>query len=174
MRKHIPTICLIAAPYIFVLLAVVFVAVNGGLTADAFLYILITFGVIVAAVQIPNIIYALVIFAKKEKYGRLFFLSFLCKICHIPFFIAMFILGALLSIMIIFTIPLIIIIVIIDYTFLFATSAYGILGIIREYKEKKLRLPQTILHIWLHLCFVLDIVSAIYLFSLSKKKKMTT
>ena len=35
MRKHILIIFLIAAPYIFVLLAVAFVAVNGGLTADA-------------------------------------------------------------------------------------------------------------------------------------------
>jgi len=134
--KYLPMFFLFAAPYVLLFVMVVVCWVENGLTATALGIILISFVVIILLIYIPNTIYAVILLIKKEESQNILLWNFILKMFHIPFYIFMFILGLLFSIMLLFTIPLVIIIIVMDYTLFWATSLYGIVGIIQAKREK--------------------------------------
>ena len=175
MKKILP-ILLIAAPYIFladIFLLILYASTHESFFGYALAIMPISYFVMVAIVFIPNIICAIFRCAKGESSKRLLFWNLIIKLCHIPFYIVMFILGffmAVLSLKLLGPIFIAIAIAIIDYSLLLASSVYGITGIFRAKKEGKLSLSAVVLHTLMHFIFVFDIISAIYVYAKSKKQ----
>lgn len=101
---------------------------------------------------------------------RLPLYNMLLKLLHIPFYIGVFVLGILsLVIMVVPALvlvsPIIIMyLVFVDCLLMITTSMYGIRSAVLLYKKGLVSKTFTVIHILLHLCFVTDVISAIWVF----------
>jgi len=173
MKRYYPAFFLIAAPYIFLLIAILAIVLDDGLSNSALNITVISYLVMVAFIFLPNIIFAIYLLVKKGESTRILFWDMVLKLSHIPFFIVILTVGIILSLLLTFTISLLLLLVAVDYLLLLATSSYGIIGIVRARKEKQISLASAIVHIVLHLIFVTDVISAliVYLQSRAAKRK---
>lgn len=88
---------------------------------------------------------------------NLAFWNMVIKLCHIPFYILIFIIGIAFMIVI----PLLFFI---DMLFLLMSSAYGISALVRAKKQGSIGTPFLAANILCHLFFVADVVSAVVVY----------
>lgn len=131
--------------------------------------------VLTAVVYILNVINACK--PKAEDTGALALTDMIVKLVHIPFYLMIFMIGVMslvLMVVPIFTFisPIIaIMLAIIDYFLMLTSSAYGIRALILARKDGIISTKFMVLHVIMHFCFVLDIVSAIIVCIKLKKVK---
>lgn len=130
--------------------------------------------VLTVIVYLANIIYACLMRGGDACY-RLAFWNMIIKLCHIPFYIGIFLLGVvfLLAMVVpalLFISPMIVgLFMIIDFFLMITSSAYGINALIRAGKRKALSVKCVVVNVILHLIFVCDTISAVYVFIKLKK-----
>ena len=169
-RKWIPILLEIWPYLVLVLLGLLLKQENQRSGLVLFLLIVMT-----AAVYILNIANACM--GKREDTRELALTDMLIKLIHIPFYLVIFVLGLLtLLIMVVpvfsFISPMIVMMLaIIDYFLMLTSSAYGINALICAKKEGIISTNFMVLYIVMHLCFVLDIISAIIIYMKLKKSK---
>lgn len=162
MKKRILPILLIISPYIYV---------------SIFVFKLMKFAkflpiislLIVAAVFIPNIIYAFVIARHGESSTSLLFWDMLLKLCNVPIYIIVFIFGFIIALFpkgFIVTFFL----VIFDYILLIPSSMYGVSGLLQARREGKITTAAAVGNIVLHFLFCTDVISAVVMYCAVKKK----
>lgn len=121
-------------------------------------------------VSISNMIYAFLLGKHGEKSIVLLFWDIILKLCNIPIYIMSFILGlemALLPAGIAMTVA----IVILNYVLLLSTSMYGVSGLLKAIREKKITKITAVINIILHFLFCVDVISAITMFCVVKAKE---
>lgn len=167
--KKLPMIVLLVAPYIFVFVAVVICIIEDGFTANALGYIGYEYLIMLMVVLIPNMVYAFVL--KRNGYDQrdLFFWNLILKLSHIPIYILIFMLGVFMGMMIlgIMAIPFL---AVFDYSLLLSSSMYGISGLSYVSNRCSFSKKQVIICGICQFIFVLDVLSAIYLFGKSRKE----
>lgn len=164
MKRYYPAFFLAAAPYLFLITFYIVATFNFDFSINIYTYL-----AIIVLIYLPNTIFTIVLLVKREQSSRILFWNFVLKLCHIPSFILTFIFGLILSMVIIFTFPLLVILIVGNYLLLLATSAYGIIGIVRATVEGKIALSYALLHIFLHFIFMADFVSAAMLYFQSRE-----
>ena len=101
------------------------------------------------------------------------FWNLLVKLCHIPAYILVFFIGMIMAGSLITGVPfgliLIPVLVGIDCLLLLTTSAYGIKALYLAKKQERITREFMIVHILLHLVFVLDLISSVIIFCKIKK-----
>ena len=161
--KKLPMIVLLVAPYIFVFVAIVICIIEDGFTANALGYIGYEYLIMLMVVLIPNMVYAFVL--KRNGYNQrdLFFWNMTLKLSYIPIYILIFMLGAFIGMMIlgIMAIPFL---AVFDYSLLLSSSMYGISGLSYVSNRGSFSKKQVIICGICQFIFVLDVLSAIYLF----------
>ena len=133
-------------------------------------FILWIFCVLAApVVYIVNIIYVCR-FKDDSAFRQLAFWDMIIKLCHIPFYLFMAILGMFtLLVMVvpafIFTSPAIVLMLIAsNYLLLASSSSYGVSALVRAKAAGKISARCMVVNIILHFFFVLDVISSIYVF----------
>lgn len=133
--------------------------------------------VLTVAVYLLNIICACMD-KGEETYRRLAYWDMLTKLAHIPFYLAVFVLGVLLLLTIVvpamvFVTPLMVgMLVVIDLLLMITTSLYGINALLKGCRRGLISKTYTIVHIVLHCFFVTDVISAVMIyFKLRKAEK---
>lgn len=167
--KKFPMLALMLAPYIFILAAVLICIIEDGFTANAMGYIGCEYLIMLIAVLIPNMVYAFVLKRNGYKQRDLFFWNMTLKLSHIPIYILIFMLGVFMGMMIlgIMAIPFL---VLFDYSLLLSSSMYGISGLSYVSNRGSLSKKQVIICGICQFIFVLDVLSAIYLFGKFRKE----
>lgn len=167
-RKWLP-ILLMIWPYLTVALMYL-VFNNENEFQSLFLLLMI---ILTAVVYILNIVNAST--RKSEDACQLAFWDMLMKLVHIPFYMVMFVFGLLFLLTmvvpaLILVSPIIVIaLAVIDFCLMITTSFYGINALIRARANGIVSTRSMILHIIMHLFFVLDVISAIVVFVKLKK-----
>lgn len=167
-RKWLPLI-LIGWPYVCAGLLFVLLS-NENQFAVIMLLLLI---LLTAVVYVLNIINACTY--KKEGTCQLAFWNMLMKLVHIPFYLVVFIIGAMffLSMVLpalIFVSPIVVIMLaIIDLCLMITTSLYGINALIRARGNGIITTKFMVVNIIMHLFFVFDVISAVVIFAKIKR-----
>ena len=124
-------------------------------------------------VYIANIICAC---RAKDPKG-LSFWNMLMKLFHIPAYVLIFMVGAMLAGQLIVGSPLGLIIVpilvVIDVLLLCTTSSYGVCALVRSMQENRISVAFMVVNIILHFLFVWDVVSSIIVYCKIRKTKPT-
>lgn len=125
--------------------------------------------VLTVAVYLLNIICACM--DKDENaYRRLAFWDMVMKVVHIPFYLAVFVLGVLLLLTIVvpamvFVTPFMVgILVVVDLMLMITTSLYGVNALLKGCRRGLISKSYTIVHIVLHCFFVTDVISAVMIY----------
>lgn len=114
----------------------------------------------------------------EEAARKLAFYDMVIKLIHIPFYTVVFLMGVLFVLAmvvpaLIFFSPIVVFcLVVIDFFLMITSSMYGISAAVKLAKKGMISKGGCVLHILLHLIFVTDIISAIYLYIKSKRKKV--
>lgn len=167
--KKLPMIALLVTPYIFVFVAIVICIIEDGFTANALGYIGYEYLIMLMVVLIPNMVYAFVL--KRNGYNQrdLFFWNMILKLSHIPIYILIFTLGVFMGMMIL-GIMLSPFLFVFDYSLLLSSSMYGISGLSYVSNRGLFSKKQVIICGVCQFIFVLDVLSAIYLFGKFRKE----
>ena len=171
-KKRFFPITLALWPYLYIVLSFVFSAYEE-------LYGMFFWGgmVLTVEVYIANIIYACTC-KGEDSYYHLAFWNMLIKLIHIPFYIGVFLLGALfllVAVVPIFTFmaPLLILFLFFVDVFLMITSSmYGVNALIRAGKKHVVSKKYVIINIILQFLFIADVISAIVLYIKVRKKRL--
>lgn len=134
MKKRILPILLLISPYFYILFAIVGIAhyhLDILLPQLNFIHLCM-----VIVIFIPNAIYAFVLVAHGEKSDVILFWDMLLKVCNIPIYIMVFIVGFFTTLLGPFGIPLILLLVSFDYLLLLPSTMYGVGGLIQARREK--------------------------------------
>ncbi len=127
-----------------------------------------------AVIYVLNIVHASR--HKNKDIRGLALAGMLIKLVHIPFYLIIFMLGVMaLAVMVVpvfvFISPVIVIILaIIDFFLMLTSSAYGINALVGAQKQGIISKRFMIIHILMHLCFILDIISAIIVYIKLRKE----
>ena len=123
-------------------------------------------------VYIANIICA----CRTKSAKHLAFWNMLMKIIHIPAYVIIFMIGAMLTGQLIVGLPfgliIVPILVVIDVLLLCTTSAYGTCALVRAKREGCISTIFTVVNIILHFLFVWDVVSSIIVYRKIRKTKI--
>ena len=124
--------------------------------------------VVTAIVYIMNVIHACG--GKMQDAKGLAFVDMVIKLIHIPFYLIVFLIGLVAFVLMVvpvfaFIAPaLAIMLAIIDFFLMLTSSSYGISALIRARKSGMISTTFMVVHMIMHLCFVLDIISVIIVF----------
>lgn len=163
MKKRIPTIFLLISPYAYILISVLCIMHFGSLNANAMKLLISIFLGFVIVVFIPNIIYAFILVKKGECSKKLLFWDMLLKLCNIPIYVAVFVLGLILALIpmgFVFTITF----AIFDYLLLLPSSMYGVSGLIRAHRENRISTAMTVVMGALHFFFCMDVIVSVIMY----------
>ncbi|MBD5548337.1 MAG: hypothetical protein HDQ97_13205 [Lachnospiraceae bacterium] len=171
-KKRFFPITLAIWPYLYVVLSYVFSAYEE-------LYGMFFWGgmVLTLVVYISNIIYACIC-KGEDSYYHLAFWNMLIKLIHIPFYLGVFLVGAvflLVAVVPIFTFmaPLMILFLFFVDVFLMITSSmYGVSALVRASKKQVVSKTYAIINIILQFLFIADVISAIVLYIKVRKKRL--
>lgn len=172
MKKCIPLIAFIVAPYLFFLLIILLPSLPIFYYCNGYQIIFISFLIITVLFYIPAIIYSF-FFAKKAESKQLIFWAMIMKIVNIPIFAVMFIIGFFFFILplgFVITIP----VVIFDLFMLIPSSIYAVHGLSKAYEEGKISFNMSLLNVFLNFIFCTDVVSSVTIYFILKKKKLNT
>ena len=120
---------------------------------------------------ICNLIY---IFASKKEYATdLLKTAFLIKVIHIPTYILIFVLGVIMGLMVFMTLPLIILLIVIDLLTLWISGMISIHALIKSLKEGEM-CPKALFVIALvcQMFFCADIISMLVIRIVIRKNKL--
>ncbi|WP_252236758.1 MULTISPECIES: hypothetical protein [unclassified Clostridium] len=166
MKKCILPIMLIISTYLLILIT--FKGNHKGVLANLnliFLGISIIF-------FISNMIYPFILAKHGESSTALLFWDMLLKLCNIPIYIVVFMFGSIMMIWPLgFGVVIALFLALFDYIMLLPSSMYGVNGIVRAYREKKITKSTAVVNCILHFLFCLDVVSAIVMFCIVKSKR---
>lgn len=158
LKRFMP-LCLLIAPYAFVGIVFVLCAAEGGLSANALSMAVNVYLAIGAVVFLPNMIYAFV--ARRRATARqLLFWDMMLKLCNIPIYLAVFLFGIMMALMIL-GIMLVPFLILFDYLLLLPSTMYGFSGLLQARREGRLSRAAMVGHMILHAFFCLDVVSAV-------------
>lgn len=154
--KKIPMIFMLCAPYLLF-----------GLYMSENIKALFVGLILFAAVMLFGALYAF--FLPRIGYGgeQILFWCMLLKILNIPVFLLTFVVALGLFVVII---PLIPLLFLFDYLLLLATSMYGLNGLLKCGKEKRLPAKVVGVNIVLQFIFCADVFSAIYCYVKVRKQ----
>lgn len=150
--------------YIFEILFVVCAYIQN----EILLYVSLVFAIISLPLLALNIVYALIKIGKPFEDSLTF--GFVTKLCAIPFFLLNFflcfiLLAGFLNPWLLIGVPLVLALEIgMTYLVLIATSINSVIYLIRKMISKEIPLDVGAFNVVLHLFFVLDVFSSLYLF----------
>ena len=149
----------VIAPYTLVAFMFCSVSYNTNIRAALIVYI---------AILLLNMGYAFLLpwmgFGGKE----ILFWNMLLKLCHIPVYLGVMFFVLLTHAL---SLPLVPILVVFDYSLLLSSTMYGISGMLRCYKEKRLNSVTLVANMIAQFVFCLDVISAIYCFIKTRKSE---
>lgn len=114
-------------------------------------------------------------FAFHGTHQQLSFYGMVIKLVHIPFYLAGFALGILLLFSMVvpaflFISPILIAVLgVVEFFLMVASSMYGVSASLRMARTGYLPKKSVVLHIVFHFIFVMDVISAIFLYRASRK-----
>jgi len=172
MKKRILPILLLLSPYFYLIIVFLGFRLTHATLGDGML--LLPFCGFIVAVFIPNMVYAFVLAKRGEKSTTLLFWDMLLKLCNIPIFVAVFLLGMLMSMTLIqFAIVVVLVCAAFDYALLLPSTMYGISGLIQARREGKITTATFVINVILHFWLCTDVISAIVMYwKVSKKSKV--
>lgn len=135
----------------------------GSLSNEIITVIAIAAGVTGVAAIVCNIVY---IFATKNTSPtELIKTAFWVKVCHIPTYVIIYIIGVILGLMFFMTFPIIIFLILIDLITLWLSGMISIYSIIRGFKEKSIFSKAVlIVSLILQFMFCADIITMFILY----------
>lgn len=160
MKKKIPMLLLLAAPY--AMLGGAALAFTGGRAGFALLAWALAF----LLVFLPNMVYAFILPRKGYTQRQLLFWNMLLKLCNIPFYCLVFLMGMMMSV---FVIPLLPIFILVDYTVLLPSTMYGVSGLLQARKARRVSTKALVVNGIMQFMFCLDVCSAVYLYTSSHR-----
>lgn len=163
MKKRILMIALLVMPYILV--GSVYITKSADHVPVAWLMMCLF-------VFLPNMLYAFLLPRMGYTERQLFFWNMLLKICNIPIYCLVFLMGVVMTA---FVLPILYlpILVFFDYSLLLPSTMYGISGLWRAYQERMISRNVLIIHVIMQFMFCLDVCSSVYLYvSMRKAKKV--
>jgi len=164
MKKVFPFILLVW-PYLFMPAAFL----DSQSSEGGMLWLLI-YCILTPIIYIANIICA----TRTQDAKSLACWNMALKLCHIPSYLFVFLIGlasAVAMIKLPFTALIIPILVIIDVLLLCTTSAYGVCALVRSKQEGQISTAFMVVNIILHILFVWDVVSSIIVCCKIRKTK---
>ncbi|WP_252250937.1 hypothetical protein [Clostridium sp. ZBS13] len=166
MKKRILPIMLIISTYLVILIT--FKGNHKGILANLNLIFIVTSIIFF----ISNMIYPFILAKHGESSTTLLFWDMLLKLCNIPIYIVVFMFGSIMMIWPLgFGVVIALFLALFDYIMLLPSSMYGVNGIVRAYREKKITKSTAVVNCILHFLFCLDVVSAIVMFCIVKSKR---
>src|SRR5699024_3904011 len=85
-------------------------------------------------VFLPNMVYAFILPRKGYTQRQLLFWNMLLKLCNIPFYCLVFLMGMMMSVFVILLLP---IFILVDYTVLLPSTMYGVSGLLQARKARR-------------------------------------
>ena len=167
MKKRILPLLLLIAPYIYVFIILYNYKMEKELPYQA---VILFFWILVLAVYVPNIFYAFKIAKNGADSTCLLFWDMLLKLCNIPIYIMVFVLGSCVVPFPVWGIISALILSFFDYWLLIPSSMYGVNGLIQARKEGKITPVSALINGILHFFFCVDVISAIIMYRAVKKK----
>lgn len=160
MKKRIPMLLLLAAPYAMLGSAALAFAGRRAWLA------LLAWGLAFLLVFLPNMVYAFMLPRIGYTQRQLLFWNMLLKLCNIPFYVLVFLMGMMMSV---FVIPLLPILILVDYTVLLPSTMYGVSGLLKARKARGISKKVLIVNGIMQFTFCLDVCSAVYLYVSSRR-----
>lgn len=164
MKKRIFPLLLLLSPYLYAVILFVCDQVGYKITdsQDAIIIGLI------AAVFIANMVYPFVA-AKWKSSRELLFWDMLIKLCYIPIYVLVFIVGVFF-LLVPKGIVLLVFFVVFDYLLLLPSTMYGVSGLIKARKEGKIPMGIAVIGAILHFFFCADVICAIVVYCIVKAR----
>ena len=147
--KNVPMILLLLMPYVIM-------GFGSWIAAVPNLYGFIPFAVILFG----NMIYAFLLPRLGYDGKQIMFWDRLLKLCNIPAFLALFVIGSLMVALKVEDAGLATFVL--SYLLLLSSTMFGVSGLIRCYKEGIFSGKELAIHLILHFIFFTDVVSAVY------------
>ena len=97
---------------------------------------------------------------------RLLFWNMVLKLCNIPFYIGVFFVGLMMSV---FVIPLLLPLILIDYSVLLPSTMYGLSGLLQAHREGRFSAKTLVIFGIMQFLFCLDVVSAVWMYISARK-----
>ena len=170
MKKKLPMIGLIAAPYVLgIIISIVsfFAGSVGEENINTIEIVLNTVEVLYQVFLCLMILFNMVWAFRLQKLGytekQLFFWNMIIKLCYILVYATIFLTG-LVMFFLPFGIMIIPILMLYDYVMLLPSTMYGISGLLLGRRQKNISRKKLVINLFCQFIFCLDTVSAIYLF----------
>lgn len=161
MKKSIPMILLLIMPYVLI----------GSFIFQSSLFFNV-WKLSYLFVFLPNMIYAFILPRLGYTENQLLFWNMLLKLCNIPIFCLIFPFGLAAMGVFFMAIPILLFLVLFDYSLLLPSTMFGISGLLKAYRAHKISAATLIINIIMQFTFCLDVCSSVYLYiSLRKKNK---
>lgn len=122
-------------------------------------------GLFFLSAPICNIIFMIV--SKNDDPHKLISSALLVKLVHIPSYVIVFLLGLITSIMIFFTFPLILMLILFDCIVLFFSSMISVFALVKNIKNRK---ALSMIALICQFFFCADVISLFVLWIVSKKQ----
>ena len=97
---------------------------------------------------------------------RLLFWNMVLKLCNIPFYIGVFFVGLMMSV---FVIPLLLPLILIDYSVLLPSTTYGLSGVLQARRAGHIGAKTLVIFSIMQFFFCLDVVSAVWMYASARK-----
>ena len=97
---------------------------------------------------------------------RLLFWNMVLKLCNIPFYIGVFFVGLMAGV---FVIPLLLPLILIDYSVLLPSTMFGLSGLLQARREGRIDTKALLIFGIMQFFFCLDVVSAICMYADARK-----
>ena len=133
---------------------------------ENFLYFYYTVMLFFVLPMVCNIIFMIV--SRKDDPRKLMLAALLVKLVHIPAYVMVFLFGVGAALMIFFTLPLILLLVIGDYVVLLISSSISVFAIAKNVKGNKML---SLIALFCQFFFCADVISLFVLWRASKKTK---
>ena len=160
MKEELPLALLLTAPY--AMLAGSIVLLSHGKPWMA----LALWGLIVLLVFAPGMIRAFHLPRRGWTARRLLFWNMVLKLCNIPFYLGVFFVGLMMSV---FVIPLLLPLILIDYSVLLPSTMYGLSGLLQAHREGRFSAKTLVIFGIMQFLFCLDVVSAVWMYISARK-----
>lgn len=163
-KKRVLPILLIIIPYVCIISYVagaVIAIINETMVTGIFeVAVFIPLGALIV-IGIANAVYAILMVRHGTPSHELLFWDMLLKLCHIPFYVLIFIFGVVMVLVPMGFLTAFLLIPL-DYSILLSSSVYGICGLVQARRENRLSERAAVVNGVLHFLFCADVVSAVY------------
>ena len=113
---------------------------------------------------------AFIVFSRKDDPYKLISSALIIKLVHIPAYIIIFIMGLISSLMIFMTLPLILMLILFDYTVLATSSFVSVFALAKNIQKNK---ALSILALLCQFFFCADVISLFVLWIISRNQRKT-